>query len=417
MKRKKQKILLSVLLCFLVVGFFGLTAKAVAADPKTIKIAVVYPMSGALARNGNLCVQGAKAAIKWVNDQGGIKALGGAKLEAVVADSGSSVEGAASAMERVLRDPKITMAMGCWASSFTMSATEITERLGVPQFTISYSDALTKRGFKYGFYVVPPSSAQGHLGLGNVIGLARSKGQKIQTAMLVGDNQAASKGFYAACRKIFPELGIKIIGEEVWAMGTLTDASAVMQKVKTSKPDIVVFMATAISEAQICLMKKKELGIQTPFICNGGWACDPSFRQVGAETLEGMITITPAFPNKFTPPEWIKYCLEQCKKEYADEPWVGQELGYAWTMIPIMAEVLERAKSTDRKKIREVASKLDIHNVLATRYTAKQGISFADTGRIAKKYQGVLLVQWQKGKPICVYPKENAVAEPIWVVK
>ena len=148
-KTNQRAIFSCVLLCALALGFFGSAVEAVAADPKPVKIAVVYPMSGALARNGNLCVQGAKAAIKWVNDQGGIKSLGGAKLEAVVADTGSSVEGAASAMERVLRDSSIPMAMGCWASSFTMSATEITERLGVPQFSISYADELTKRGFKY----------------------------------------------------------------------------------------------------------------------------------------------------------------------------------------------------------------------------------------------------------------------------
>jgi branched-chain amino acid transport system substrate-binding protein len=100
-----------------------------AAAVPDIKIAVVYPLSGALSRNGNLMVQGAKAAIGWVNDNGGIKSLGGAKLVAVVADGGSTVEGAASAMDRVCRDPDILMAVGCWASSFTLAATEITERL------------------------------------------------------------------------------------------------------------------------------------------------------------------------------------------------------------------------------------------------------------------------------------------------
>jgi branched-chain amino acid transport system substrate-binding protein len=190
-----------------------------------------------------------------------------------------------------------------------------------------------------------------------------------------------------------------------------------MQKVKSQKPDIVMFMATAITESQMCLMKKKELGLEMPFICNGGWACDPSYLQAGADTLEGMITICPTFPNKATPPEWIKYSLEQCKKDYSDEPWMGQELGWAWSMVPIMAEVLELAQSRDRNKIREAGSKLDIHDVMATRYLVKQGIAFDENGRIAKKYQGVLLVQWQNGKPVCVYPEELALAKPMWVVK
>ena len=407
-------ILLSGMLIF---AGYSIATRNVSAAPKDIKIAFVYPLSGALARNGNLMVQGGKAAIGWVNDNGGIKSLGGAKLVPVIADTGASVEGAASATERVCRDPEIAMIMGCWASSFTMSATEIAERLGIPQFTISFADPLTTRGFKWGFYVVPPSSAQAEMGVANVIGLARSAKQVVKTAMLVGDNQAASKGFYDAVRKLFPSMDIKIIGEEIWAMGTLTDATPVMQKVKTTKPDIVVFMATAISEAQMCLMKKKELGITTPFICNGGWAADPSFQQVGAQVLEGMITISPLFPTKVTPQDWITRAINQCAKEYSKEPYVGQELGYPWGLIPIMAEVLERAGSTDRKVIRDTASKLDIHDVPATRYCPKQGMAFDETGRVAKKYQGVMLVQWQGGVPKTVYPPDLALAKPMWVVK
>jgi len=417
MRNKKRNPGLIVALAFAMLLTGVLCTKELSWAASDIKIGVVYSQSGALARNGNLVVQGVKAAMGWVNENGGIKSLGGAKLKPVVVDCGSSVEGAASAMERVVRDPKITMVMGSWASSFTMSGTEITERLEIPQFTISYSDMLNVRGFKWGFYVVPPSSAQAKLGLGAEIDLARNAGQRVKTAMFVGDNQAASKAFYAAVRKLFPGMGINIIKEELWAMGTLTDATPVLQKVKALDPDIVVFMATAISEAQMCLMKKRELGIEIPFISNGGWACDPSFRQVGAEFLEGMVTITPLYPNRVTPKEWITRSLTQCKKEYSDEPWVGQELGYAWGMVPIMAEVLERTGSKDRHAIWKVARNLDIHDIPATQYTVKQGIAFDENGRIAEKYQGVMLVQWQKGVPVCIYPRHLAVAEPIWKAK
>ncbi|MFC1824117.1 ABC transporter substrate-binding protein [Thermodesulfobacteriota bacterium] len=408
MKKRIVKLSLFILCAMMVAGF---ALEAAAAD---VKIAVVYPLSGALARNGNLTVQSVKAAMGWVNDRGGIKSLGGAKMVPVIGDGRSTVEGAASAMERVCRDPKITMAVGSWASSFTMASTEITERLGVPHFSISFSDALTTRGFRYSFFVVPPSSAQGEVGLKEVVNLARSKGDTVKTVMLVGDNQAASKGFYNACRKNFPKMGVKIIGEEVWAMGTLTDATPVIQKVKTMNPDIVVFMATAISEAQMCLMKKKEFGVKTPFIANGGWAADPSFVQVGAPTLEGMIIITPTFNSKLTPPDWNKRSLEQSAKEYSKEAWVGQELGYAWTYIPVMAEILERAGSTDRDKIRDIASKIDLKNHIATKHIPTDGIAFGPKGRLAKKYQGILLVQWQNGKPRCIYPSNLAVAQPMW---
>lgn len=392
------------------------TKKATAASEtvSTVKIAVVYPLSGALARNGNLCVQGAKAMMGWVNDNGGIKSLGGAKLVPVVADSTSTVEGAASAMERVLRDSSIKVAIGSWASSFTIASSEITERLGIPLFSGSYSDVLTERGFKWGFYTAPPNSAQMVLGWTKILEIAKEAGDVIKTAMLVGDNQAASKGAYEGCRKLFPSHGIKIIGEEIWAMGTLTDATPVMQKVKNLNPDVVVFVAGAISEAQMCLMKKKELGIATQFICSGGQVMDPSYLPIGAQNLEGMITVCATHPHKLTPPDFIKRSLDQCRKEYSNEPYCAQELSYDWGNIPVIAEILERAGSTNNQIFWKTARSIDLHDTISLNHFPKQGCAFDDKGRIAKKYQDVILVQWQGGAAVTVYPPHIAMAKPTW---
>ncbi|MBP1735552.1 MAG: branched-chain amino acid transporter substrate-binding protein [Deltaproteobacteria bacterium] len=402
------------LLVVISIFFVPDVSKAATANQPDAKIAVVYPLSGALSRNGNLMVQGIKAAIGWVNDNGGIKSLGGAKLVPVIADSGSSVEGAASAMDRVARDPEILMAVGCWASSFTLSATEITERLGIPQFSISFTDALHSRGFKWGFYVSPPSTVFGSLGIGRFLDMAKALGHSPKTAMAVSDNQAASRAHVEACKQYFANAGIKVVGDEAFTMGTLVDATPIMQKVKAANPDIVVFAPSSINEAQLLLMKKRELKINTPFVGSTGAHADPSFLGVGAQFLEGFTTLTNSWPHKLTPPEWIKRTLDQCRKEYSNEAFMGQELTHGWSLIPVMAEALERAGSRNREAIREAALKMEIHDVMATRSFPKQGIAFDPNGRIAKKYQDVLLVQWQDGVPKTIFPTELAVAKPIW---
>jgi branched-chain amino acid transport system substrate-binding protein len=394
------------------VGGFNVI-KASAAVPD-LKIAVVYPLSGAFSRNGNLTLQGVKAAMAWVNDNGGIKSLGGAKLVPVVADSGSTVEGAANAMARVCGDSEILMACGCWASSLTLAATEVTERAGIPHFSISSADALHERGFKWGFYVSPPMSVYGELGLSNVLKLAREAGKTAKTAMIVGDNGASSRMFYDSAKKYFATAGIKVLGEETWPTGSLTDATPVMQKIRRLNPDIVPFSSLAISETQMCVMKRKELGIKAPFMYSGGYGADPSLRQIGADFLEGNICYAAFFPHKLMPKDWIDRSLAQCRKEYSDEPWMGQELGFPWTMIPIMAAILEKAGSRDRQAILRAGRELDIHDVSATRALPKQGIAFDSTGRIQKKYQNLIVVQWQKGTPVTVYPPELALAKPVW---
>ena len=413
-EKQCRRFVLMILFAVVVSGILYRPSLGGAAAAPDIKIAVVYPLSGALSRNGNLMVQGVKAAIGWVNDNGGIKSLGGAKLVAVVADSGSTVEGAASAMSRVCRDPDILMAVGCWASSFTLAATEVTERLGIPQFSISFTDTLHERGFKYGFYVSPPSSVFGTMGITRAIDLAKLLGNPPKTAMLISDNQAASRAHCEAVKKTFANMDIKVLGDEVWTMGTLTDATPIMQKVRGANPDIVVFAPSSIQEAQLLLMKKRELGINKPFIGSTGAHADPSFRQVGAQFLEGFMTMTNSFPHKLTPPDWIRRTLDQCRKEYADEAFMGQELTHGWSMIPIMAEALERGGSRNREAIREATSKLNIHDLPSTRQLPKQGIAFDEKGRITKNYQDVLLVQWQDGVARTVFPSELALAKPLW---
>ncbi len=98
-------------------------------------------------------------------------------------------------------------------------------------------------------------------------------------------------------RKRFPAMGIKIVGEETWPMGGLPDATPVMQKVKAVNPDVVAFMSIGISDCQMVLMKKREFGVKIPFICNGAWVCDPNFQAIGAEVLEGTITLCALFPE------------------------------------------------------------------------------------------------------------------------
>jgi len=182
---------------------------------KEVKIACVFPMSGPYSRNGNLFMQSTKAAIGWVNDNGGIKSLGGAKLVPVFGDAGATVEGSATAMERVLKDPEIRVAQDGWSSSFNMASTEITERAGIPQFNVGFSDALHERGFKWGFYVVIPATRQAAIGLQFLTDLAKSKfGIDIKTAMMVGDNSAVSKSISHPRKPCYPSTAFKFWGKK-----------------------------------------------------------------------------------------------------------------------------------------------------------------------------------------------------------
>ena len=70
----------------------ALHARSAKAQAKSVKMAMIVPLSGPWARQGQLLRQGAEMAIDEINQKGGIEKLGGAKFELVAADAGDSTE-------------------------------------------------------------------------------------------------------------------------------------------------------------------------------------------------------------------------------------------------------------------------------------------------------------------------------------
>ena len=158
-----------------------------------MKIALVVPLSGPWARQGILEQMGAELAIEDVNNSGGIKALGGAKLKLVLYDTGDTAEKAKNAAQRlVAQEPDVVGGIGCWLSSFTLAVTEVTERAELPWLTLSYSDLITGRGFKYIFQSAPTADAQSTALLPRIVDLAsKATGARPTKVAFVGDNSAA----------------------------------------------------------------------------------------------------------------------------------------------------------------------------------------------------------------------------------
>jgi branched-chain amino acid transport system substrate-binding protein len=71
------------------------------------------PLSGIYARPGAVMRMGAEMAIERINSQGGVKALGGAKLKLVLLDSGDTTEKAKNAAQRmVAQETDLVAALG-----------------------------------------------------------------------------------------------------------------------------------------------------------------------------------------------------------------------------------------------------------------------------------------------------------------
>ena len=172
-------------------------APVAAQQPKEVEVALVVPLSGPWARQGLLERMGADMAVDDINKSGGIKSLGGAKMKLIILDTGDSAEKAKNAAQRLIaQNPDVVGGIGAWLSSFTLAVTEVTERAELPWITLSYSDVITGRGFRYVFQTSATGDRQSELALPTIMELAeKSTGKKPTTTGVIQDNTAAPVSF------------------------------------------------------------------------------------------------------------------------------------------------------------------------------------------------------------------------------
>jgi branched-chain amino acid transport system substrate-binding protein len=98
-------------------------------------------------------------------------------------------------------------------------------------------------------------------------------------------------------------------------------------------------------------------------------------------------------------------------KQRTGEPWITQDglAGYGQTWI--IKEALERAGAADKVKVAEEIRKLDLKTGQAAD-AFPGGVKFEANGRRAGA--PLVIVQWQNGVPVSVYPTDRALAQAKW---
>jgi len=389
----------------------GLPSLALAQNPKEVKIAVGVPLSGAWARSGELHLKGAQLAADDINASGGIKALGGAKVKLIVVDAGDSTEKAKNAAQRMLsQDPDLVGGTGAFLSSFTLAITEITERAEVPWLTLSYSDQITARGYKYVFQTSPIASKQSVEAIPTMMELAKVSGSPpIKTIAIVMDNTASPVAFTKPLREGgLDKLGIKLVVDEIYTP-PMSDATSIVQKVRNARPDMLLLITTNIPDTKLILEKMNEMGIgrgRIPILGNGGHLGLPELLNVtGKEQLEGLMVAMANWSGK-----GHDKLVADFKAKHK-EPWMPQDSISTYGDIWIFKEAMEKAGSADPKKVAAAIRSFN-ESGGAARFFPGGKLSFEPNGRRANSE--LVIIQWQNGEPKTVYPSSFAATTAVW---
>ena len=377
-----------------------------AADAETVSVGLIAPMSGIYARPGQVMRMGAEMAVKDINEQGGVKALGGAKLKLVIVDSGDSTEKAKSSAQRMVADyPELVVGTGAYLSSFTLAVTEVTERARLPMLTLSYSDQITDRGFKYIFQTSATAGRQAGIALPIVMDLAeKASGKRPKTVAILTDNTAASLSSVKAMKDgLLQKNNLELIVDETFTP-PLSDASSLIQRVRSRRPDLVFFLPTVISDAKLILEKMNETNVRIPVISFGIAIAEPDvLNTVSPQLINGVMSAVANWGAKGQ-----EALIKRVKTEY-DEPWMTQNAISTYGDMWIMKAALEKAGKADREAVASAMRALDEGK---TPYFPGGELKFDEKGR--RVGATLTIIQWQGGVPVTVYPEEQAIAKAIW---
>jgi branched-chain amino acid transport system substrate-binding protein len=390
-------------------GAMGLFASAsqATAQQKDIPIALVAPLSGPWARGGENLRHGAELAVEDINKAGGVN---GIPLRLVVADAGDSPDKARNAIQRLIaEEPNLVGGTGSWLSSFTLAVTEVTERASIPWLTGSFSDQITDRGFKYVFQMPPTGAKQAATLLPVVMQVAEAAGKKPTTVGVITDNTPAPLGVLKPMREGgFAAIGLKAVVDQTFTP-PLADATSLVQAVRAARPDWLFMPPTSTQDVKLLVEKLNEFGLgkgRLPIVANSGALTVPEIlKLVNPDLLQGVMNALAQWPTKEHDD-----LLARFKAKY-NEPWMTSDSLEAYGDVQLLKVAIEKAGAADAKKVADALRSIDITDGPAS-YFSGHRIRFDEKGR--RPDATLVVVQFQNGVPVLVYPSDVAAAKPIW---
>ena len=398
MKKSRTLILLAVAAVFL------LLVPCLALAQTAIKIGNILPLSGPSASVGLQNKQAQDMAVEEINAAGGIKSMGGAKIQLLYADSESKPEKGVAEAERFINTEKVAMLTGCWNSAVSYPVSAVAERAGIPFLVpVSVADKITEQGFKYVFRIAAKDSWWTRDQFAFLKDMEKEFNTKVSTVAFVYENGDWGKGFAEGWKKLAQQGGYKVVLDEPYP-STATDLSPVVQKIKRANPD-VLFLTSNAADAILLTNTMAEYKVKPKaIIASGGGHADPSFLKAAGKNARYLFDIV-EWETDVNKPGADK-TNEKFKKLYGYN--LAGESVDAYVATYVLADALERAKSTDPKAIRDALAKtkLDKGPAMIVGYNA---IEFDETGQ--NKHAALVMVQLNdigKGmERLTVWPKAS----------
>ncbi|MCD6151852.1 MAG: ABC transporter substrate-binding protein [Deltaproteobacteria bacterium] len=388
---RKSKILLG-FVCLLSLCFAFGSSQVKAAD--SVKVGIVLPLTGSMAKFGEIEKQSFEMALEEINVAGGIN---GKKLELLIEDTTGRPDVGRSVAEKLISKDKVVMIGGGYSSSVTYAAAGVCQQNQMPfMVNTGSADKITSSGWDYIYRLNPPVSKYA-----SAVESLMTELVKPKTVAILHENSLfgskGAKSFSKTCGK----LGIKVVLKEGYEHGGI-DYKPVLSKIKQLNPD-VVYMISYIMDASLLMKQAKELKL-TPKLFVGGAAgfTMPEFKANAGVASENVISAT-LWHQVLPFPGAMDYYNKFKSRYHKSVDYHGAE---AYAACYVIADVLKRAKSYKNTDIKAALDGTDMMTVFGP-------VKFGTWGKLKNQNKAnTYVVQWIEGNLELVWPA-NLATKPL----
>jgi branched-chain amino acid transport system substrate-binding protein len=373
------------------------------AQPKAVKVGVLHPVTGALAYSGSQCREGALMAVEDIN-KAGIKSLGGAKLDVLLGDAQSTPQAGAAEIEK-MNEAGCSAVVGAFASAICLATTQAAAKYNLPHVVdVGVADQIVERGLKNTFRFGPGYRTCAQIAVANLHVLNTAAGKPAKTVMIIHEESLFGTGTANLLARELPGFGYSVV-EVVKHANPTRDFNNIVLRMKSLNPDIVI-PANYYNEYALLVrtMQQQKVRPKAIYSVLGGAASSYKFLKEFPEAADGIIDCN----HWFNPRD--KRSLELKKRVEAKGLFFSYEVFNTYTAVRLLADAIERAKSTDRAAI--IAA-------LESSTFSDHFMPYGATQFVNGQNQGAqpLMTQVIKSDIRVIVPREYREADPVFPIR
>jgi branched-chain amino acid transport system substrate-binding protein len=381
---------------------FGLLAAtglaASAQDANVIQFGASLSLTGKLSTEGKRVKDGYDFYVKHVNDMGGID-VAGKKYKVAIKyyDDESDTNTAVKLVEKLINEDHIKFLLGPYGSGASLPTTAIAERNHLPMVIAhGASTPIYTRGFKYVFGTLNTVDQY----TDPIVKMASENGLK--RVGLLNENALFPQLGSDAAAEQAKKYGMEVVYKEKYPSGT-KDLSSLLVKMKEANPDLII--AGGYTADMILLAKQiHEVGLKPKLLAYQLGPTLPGFVESLKQDAENTLEPVQWVPNAPWKDSIFGYTAMEFAKVFQKEYgyWPDYHPPQSAAALEVYHYAFQKAGSLDPDKVREAIAQTNIQTFYGPVKFDSRGVN------IGKAMQ---VVQIQDGKPVPVYPKEDALAK------